>query len=79
MAEYTNLLSFQKSVYKQKLFSVTKLPNLINKNTKQYIQKAFGKKPGALGHCYSLLILWFGQLRKENTKSKGLSLLFLAL
>ena len=28
---------FQRSVYKQKLFSVTKLPNnLINKNTKQY-------------------------------------------
>ena len=39
----TNLLFFQRSVYKQKLFSATKLPNLINKNTKQF---AFGKKPG---------------------------------
>ena len=74
---YTNLLFFQRSVYKQKLFSVTKQPNLIKKNTKQY-KKPLAKKPGALGHCYSLLILWFGQFKK-NTKRKGLSLLFLAL
>ena len=54
---------FQKSVYNQKLFSVTRLPNLIKQKNKT-VHKAFGKKPGALGHCYSLLILWFDQFKK---------------
>ena len=33
---YTKSLLFQRSVYTQKFFSVTRLPNLINKNAKQY-------------------------------------------
>ena len=49
---YTNLLFFQRSVYKQKFFSVTRLPNLINKNKKTVQKKAFGKKHRTLGHCY---------------------------
>ena len=43
-------------------------------NKYKTIQKAIGKKSGALGHCYSLLILllWFNQFKK-NAKSKGFS------
>ena len=59
---YTNLLFFHSSVYKQKLFSVTKLPNLINKNTKQYRKPLQGT--WSIGHCFSFLIIWFVQFKK---------------
>ena len=70
MADYRKKFFFQRLVYKQKLFSVTKLPILIKKKYKT-VQKAFGIKPGALGHCYSLLIWWFNQFKKNTNKSKG--------
>ena len=60
-----------------KLFSVTKLPNLINRNTKQY------RKPLArsLEHWgIATLFSYYGLVNlKKNTKSKGLPLIFLAL
>ena len=73
---YTKLLLFQRSVYKQKLFLVTRLPNIINKNTKQY--RKLKHKAWSIGALLLLLILLFDQFKK-NTKSKGLHLLYLAL
>ena len=75
---YTNLLLFQRSVYKQKFFSVTKLPNLINNITKQY-RKLLARSLEHWG--IAALFQYYGLVNiKKNTDSKGLSLLlFLAL
>ena len=55
---------FQRAVYKQKLFSVTKLPDLINKNTKQY------RKPS-----YQVIGTFVDPLINPRTGSKNTSVL----
>ena len=49
------------SVYTETFFNYQQTTKF---NKYKTVQKAFGKKPGALGHCYSLLIIWFSQLKK---------------
>ena len=47
------------------------LTNKIIINNNKTVQKAFGNKPEALGHCYSLLILWLGQFKKKTLKVRA--------